>query len=524
MEFRLPTLSLRSFHLSPAVRVSLGLSSLLVAIVLILDLVFGVMPDQTSLLRQVRERTSENLAVQIAAISRGDDTRPLYKTLREAITRDTQILSIAVRKQNDDIVAEAGDHSQHWVTGSDKRSTLDNVRVPLFVGNEHWGDVEISFRSATPHTLKDWLRQPTVFLILTLGFTGFVLFTLYLRRVLEHLDPSTVIPDRVRQAFDSFSEGVMVVDPAGRIMLANAAFRNWVQSDGGNLHGQRAHEIPWLRAALSGELKSHPWMIAMTQGRAHKGDYLEFKKHSGEELKTIVNCAPIQDGRGNVRGCIVTFDNVTELERINRELTAAMRELEDSRTQIEKQNEDLRKLATRDSLTGCLNRRAFHEQLEDLVVKARDAGRGLACIMTDIDHFKSFNDRFGHAVGDSVLQTVARFLFGGLRENDLLCRYGGEEFCIILPDVPLEVAQTIAERLRSSIETRTAMGIRSAQTPKVTSSFGIAGLTPEIRNPSELIDRADKALYAAKKAGRNCVKTWQAQMHSATELSNFDAV
>ncbi|MGH8678761.1 MAG: diguanylate cyclase [Burkholderiales bacterium] len=516
MVTKLATISLRSLHLTPAVRVSLGLSSLLVAIVLVLDIIFEVIPDQTSLLRQVRERTSENLAIVIAVVLRSDDSKPLFKILHEAIARETQILSIAVRRENGVIVAQAGDHSHHWAAAPNERSSLDHIRVPLLIGNERWGDVEISFRSATPHTLIEWLRQPSVFLILTLGLSGFVLFALYLRRVLEHLDPSTVIPDRVRQAFDSFSEGVMVVDPAGRIMLANAAFRSWVHSDSGNLHGRRAHEIPWLKDALPGDQKKHPWMIAMGQRRPEKGEYLEFKKEGGEEVRTIVNCAPILDGRGNVRGCIVTFDNVTELERINRELMAAMTELQNSRAQIAKQNEDLRRLATRDSLTGCLNRRAFHEQLEKVFVEARDSGRSLSCIMTDIDYFKSFNDRYGHAVGDTVLQTVARFLFGGLRENDLLCRYGGEEFCIILPDVTAEGAQIIAERLRSSIETRTAMGIRSMQTVNVTSSFGIASLTSDVSNPSELIERADKALYAAKESGRNCVKFWHSQLQTAS--------
>jgi diguanylate cyclase (GGDEF)-like protein/PAS domain S-box-containing protein len=340
-------------------------------------------------------------------------------------------------------------------------------------------------------------------------------FSIYLRRVLEHLDPSKVIPDRVRQAFDSFTEGVMVVDPAGRIMLANSTFRGWTQDGGGNLHGRRVQEVPRLKAALSGDPKNHPWMVAMAQARPHTGEYLEFPKEGGENVKAVMNCSPIQDGRGRVRGCIVTFDNVTELERINRQLTSAMNELQESRAEIEKQNATLQRLATRDSLTGCLNRRAFYDQLETIFVEARNSGKSLTCIMTDVDHFKTFNDRYGHAAGDMILQTVVRFLFGGLREVDLLCRYGGEEFCIILPGVALEAAQVVAERLRSTIETRTAMGLRTVTTTNVTASFGVAALMPEVRSATELIARADKALYAAKHGGRNRVEPWAPGLETA---------
>ena len=129
--------------------------------------------------------------------------------------------------------------------------------------------------------------------------------------------------------------------------------------------------------------------------------------------------------------------------------------------------------------------------------------------MTDVDHFKSFNDRFGHAIGDAVLQAVSRCLFSGLRDNDLLCRYGGEEFCIVLQDVTREGAQQIADRLRTGVEAKTAKGLRGVDTGKVTCSFGLAELTSDIKNPSEIIDRADQALYVAKESGRNCVKIWQ---------------
>jgi diguanylate cyclase (GGDEF)-like protein len=377
--------------------------------------------------------------------------------------------------------------------------------VPLLVSGERWGNVEISFRPSSPQTLGEWLLEPRVFLVLVLGVCAFVFFALYLRRVFHYLDPSAVIPERVRKAFDGFTEGVMVVDKTGRIVLANAAFRRWVERAGTSLYGHMIQNMPWVRSVLPGDPADYPWMRAMTQGSAQKGEQIAFPQEVGDPVRTVVNCAPIQDATGNVRGCIVTFDDVTEMERVNTQLRAALTDLESSREQINKQNEELRHLAMRDALTGCSNRRALFEQMEGLIAAARTSGEPLCCIMTDIDHFKSINDNHGHAVGDRVLQVVARALAGGLRDSDVLGRYGGEEFCIALPGIGLEEACVIGERLRVEIESRAGKGIRRTPGIVVTSSFGVAALVPGIADAAQLIDRADKALYRAKHDGRNCV-------------------
>ena len=494
------------FRLGPASRISLGLSSLMVTCLLVVDLTFGVMPDNGALTRQLRERISENLAAQTVQLMQAGDNKALVKSLRQSLARETQMLSVAVRRADGQIVAQAGEHARHGVVLEEGHSDMDHVRVPLLVNGQPWGIVELNFQPLAPQTVVDWLREPTVFLVVVLGVCGFLMFSLYLRRVLDYLDPSAVIPDRVRMAFDGFTEGVMVVDPAGRIVLANTSFRQWVERAKTNLHGQLIENIPWLQSVLPANPKDYPWMRAMAQGTAHRGAQLEFPQESGKSVKTIVNCAPIQDARGKVRGCIVTFDDVTDVENINQQLRATMADLEKSREQIEKQNEELRSLASRDPLTGTYNRRAFFEKLDVLFSSSRADSTPLSCIMTDIDHFKSFNDRYGHAVGDQVLRAVTRCLLGGLREVDLLCRYGGEEFCIALPGVGMEEAAGIAERLRTEVESRAGKSVRTTQGMSVTSSFGVSVLRAGIADPSDLIDRADKALYTAKTGGRNCVK------------------
>jgi diguanylate cyclase (GGDEF)-like protein len=182
-----------------------------------------------------------------------------------------------------------------------------------------------------------------------------------------------------------------------------------------------------------------------------------------------------------------------------------LQQLQWSTEQIRHKNEELQRLATRDPLTGCRNRRAFFDAVHPLFDHVVASGQQLCCIMIDIDHFKTFNDRYGHAIGDKVLAAVSRKLAAGLREQDLLCRYGGEEFCIVLPDCSMEAALQAAERLRESIERQAGDSVRAGEPLRITSSFGVSALHADTPNIEALIERADKALYQAKAEGRNRV-------------------
>ena len=135
-------------------------------------------------------------------------------------------------------------------------------------------------------------------------------------------------------------------------------------------------------------------------------------------------------------------------------------------------------------------------------------GTDLVCIMTDIDHFKSYNDRFGHAVGDQVIQVVAKVLSTAIRPMDIMGRYGGEEFCILLPGHSIKEGQVVSERLRAQIETYAGLAVRTTEGRKITMSFGVSAMSLGASDPLELVDQADRALYAAKQAGRNCVGQW----------------
>ena len=168
-------------------------------------------------------------------------------------------------------------------------------------------------------------------------------------------------------------------------------------------------------------------------------------------------------------------------------------------------NRELEKLSRQDGLTGIANRRYFDSYLVTELRRGARERQSLSLILSDVDHFKAFNDCYGHQAGDDCLRRVAAALSSaGRRPADLAARYGGEEFAIVLPGTVLEGAVDVAQAVSRVIEGLAIPHARSAVNPKVTLSQGIVALTPEKGTSSEdLIKRADQALYLAKQQGRN---------------------
>ena len=160
--------------------------------------------------------------------------------------------------------------------------------------------------------------------------------------------------------------------------------------------------------------------------------------------------------------------------------------------------------SVRDSLTGCFNRKHALEVIDAELRRARRSQMPLSMVMFDLDHFKRVNDRYGHLGGDAVLAAVGARMKAVLRGSDLKCRYGGEEFLILLPDTPVAGARRVAETLRREIEQHPVGWNDHAI--QVTASFGVTAITPGEVDPLVIMARADSALYRAKEEGRNCVR------------------
>lgn len=178
---------------------------------------------------------------------------------------------------------------------------------------------------------------------------------------------------------------------------------------------------------------------------------------------------------------------------------------------LEGANDELRRLSCTDSLTRVANRRYFEESLKREWNRAKRTTQPLSVIMIDVDHFKEYNDTFGHVAGDRCLLQIAEALVSlVLRSSDLFARYGGEEFVALLAGTNLEGAASLAEAMRVEVEKLTVPHAPHISSPWVTISAGVATVIPNAKTSSKsLIEKADKALYDAKRGGRNCVRSGQ---------------
>lgn len=501
----LSALRLRLPRLSPAVRIGLGLSSLVVALLLIIDILFGVFPNPSATLAEQRTRLAEQIALQTVVLLEVGQEEALGKSVAIGMSRDPSLSRIRIERRDGTILL---DRRAPGMPSSAATDPDNAYRVPLMTAGGEWGRVSVWYRE--PASRRDSLLQtsPLLLVIIGVGLVCFVAFALYLRRVLSHLDPASVVPERIRQAFDVFSTGIVVVDRKASILLANERFTALMGlPPDAVLTGRALHSLPALAAALPTLTANHPWALAMDARETLSGARVDIAMPDGTRRRLLVNSAPIDDGDDHVRGCLVSLEDITAIVDLNEQLERSNADLLRSKQDIEQMNIELTRLATRDPLTGAYNRRALFDRFETLLVQARAEGSPLCCIMTDIDHFKRFNDQHGHAVGDAVLRAVSQLFANELRDHDVLARYGGEEFCIILPGVDLVTATQIAERLRAAIEAGAGQSIREPRGLTITASFGVCALTPDVRDPDHLIDLADQALYAAKEAGRNRVVT-----------------
>ena len=492
---------------SPLLRITSGLVALTATLLLLAQFV-GLVPDEAQAILEGRRKFVETLAVQLSAEGSNLSVDTVQAVLTSIVERNDDVRSTALRDANGQLVVSAGDHRRYWEAPPSGRSTDTAVQVPIFSDELRWGTVEVSFKPIPSSVSLLPTSNPLLQLVLFIGVTGALGYFLMLRRSLKALDPSAVIPERVRTALDALAEGMVIIDGNEQIVLANASISNRLGVPARSLMGRNFSDLNW-RSTESGGLETQlPWQAAMASKVQQTGLPLLLRTPSGEMLSFNVNGTPILDEDGKLRGALVTLDDVTLLEQRHNELQRTMGKLKHSQDEIERQNTELRFLASRDTLTGCLNRRAFFAGFEELLVSAEKTGQVLCCAMLDIDHFKSVNDRFGHATGDKVIAFVAQSLQSGLRDGDLLGRYGGEEFALVMPGLGLDEAMVVVERLRLSIEQGSAA--RFTSTMKITISGGLAGQTDSNEVSAELLSRADTALYIAKQSGRNRTVNWQA--------------
>jgi diguanylate cyclase (GGDEF)-like protein/PAS domain S-box-containing protein len=342
------------------------------------------------------------------------------------------------------------------------------------------------------HTLSD-PAQRIVMLQTFLG--GTFLAALPLAAMLNerdiHAEDARMLADHFRSVVENLSEVIFRIDRDGRWAYLNPA---WEMLSGVPIResiGRRWSE----RFAEEDQAKLKEESSAVLNGQMDSiRRALRFDTPTGPRWVELLVQA-LHDSDGRVSGATGTLRDIHD--RKQREETVII-----ARRRAEQRAREATLLATTDELTGIANRRAFMNQLQREIAGAAEFGWPLAVALFDVDHFKLVNDRYGHAVGDRVLQQVARRAAGIVRAGDLVGRVGGEEFGIVMPGASAEDASRVAERLR---EAMSVVDPDEVGLPSVTVSIGIASRQRQ-RDATTLLAAADAALYSAKDAGRNRVR------------------
>ncbi len=481
-----------------AIRFSAGLVSLCVSVFFI-ACALGLVPDRDAAVVAGRKALSESLAVHTSLAAQKEELDSAQAGLQAAVDRNPDVLSAGLRRENGKLLIDLKNHGGQWQPLEEGHSSETQVQVPITRDNDRWATLELRF---APLHESGWLARGSLLsFVLFFSAVCFGAFMIFLRPIFRGMAAVTsggAVPQRVKSAMNTLAEGVLILDQNERIAMANAAFSELVGMTPKELQGKKVSDLPFFREDDDIE-KSLPWKRAVQNGETQTGVVLGLKSDQAIPKRVSINSAPIVGDDGAQRGAMATFDNLTNLERKHAQLRKVLVRLRVSRKVVRRQNHELKALATRDPLTGCFNRRTLFSEFEKLWEVSARYKSPLSCVMVDVDHFKSFNDRFGHQVGDAVLKKVAETLRATARKSDVICRYGGEEFCVLLPQVDLVEAEQAGERFRAALSATPMHG------ETVTASFGVSSFSLGGKHPQEMMEQADKALYTAKRSGRNKV-------------------
>jgi diguanylate cyclase (GGDEF)-like protein/PAS domain S-box-containing protein len=483
----------------------LSLSAICVTLLLSANLL-GLLPDEREAILQGRVALCESIAINFSLMAEADAVAKMDASLQALRDRNPEILSLGVRRENGQLICEAGDHFRYWRLADDAVSTENQMLVPIMTGANRWGTVEVAFQPLDRPLWGGFTVNPLFVLSLFMAVGSGVAFYTYLARVLRQLNPKQVVPQRVRSALDTLTEGLLLLDKEGRIVLANSAFSTTCALPAEQLLGKKPDILAWKDLSETEDSSSgtpsisFPWEEVLMKGETCFGRLLQLNDQRASDRTFVVNASPIMDEQGIRRGCLASFEDVTQLHRKKVELSHMLDTLRQSAEKIREQNRELERLARQDALTGCFNRRYFLERVEGIWNDVRRGRLKVSLVMVDVDHFKSINDKFGHAAGDDVLRAVGRCLREELETEDLVARFGGEEFVLLLPHADQAVAAAKAEQVRRALQQ-----LQFEFPLTITASFGVASTSEKPQSVHELLEAADRALYFAKRNGRNRV-------------------
>jgi PAS domain-containing protein len=269
--------------LLPAMRISLALT-LLSACVFIAASLFGLTRNEDDRALEYRILTAESLTMQLSVMIPQRDSRQIEDLIQLITERNPSILSTGIRRNSGELIFKSQDHELFWKGYDAKASSSTHVLVPLLDGDKLWGNVEIRFDSLRGLSLLEFVQQELFGTIVISSLLGFIVYLVFMLRTLRELDPSRVIPERVNAAFDTLSEGVMIIDEDEQILLTNKAFTERIGLGSASLLGNKASDMNWKRASKENSADRLPWLKVLESGEPVIGEPFDLVSSKSETI------------------------------------------------------------------------------------------------------------------------------------------------------------------------------------------------------------------------------------------------
>jgi len=333
--------------------------------------------------------------------------------------------------------------------------------------------------------------------ILSILFSGLVMYLImgYFKHNLSSMN-------KLINVIEQNPLSVIIFDKEGNVEYINQAFTQTSGYSRTDVETKNVKKVS--KKLLSSQAYDEFWQTILN-GKSYSGEYLAMTK-AGIPYHAHSTVSPIFDADGRISHFAAINENISARKQAELSLRKAHADLQEKLSEITELKNQLMEQNVRDPLTNIHNRRFFNEIIDRELSRAERAKDCLSLIILDIDNFKTVNDTYGHLAGDEVLIKLANFLVDNVRKMDYVCRYGGEEFVIVMPGACAQDALQRAETLRKGFY-EYPLSIEDQQF-HLTSSFGISTYPQLSQNVDQLISRADIALYMAKRSGKNQSVIW----------------
>ncbi|HRI38354.1 MAG TPA: hypothetical protein PLO50_07355, partial [Nitrospira sp.] len=266
-------------NVSPLVWISFGLTSLTLSVMLAGDALVDLVPNHDRQDFEYRRDVAEALAVQYSALAEHQQIETIKLSMTRFAQRNPEIRSLALVLQSGEVLAQIGDHTHIWVPPSGGASSLEFLQVPIFAGNQSWGVLQIAFRKADVSEMERFLNDPWMRFLIFVSVMGFIGYLVFMKRTLRQLDPSGIVPTRVKAALDALTQGVVMIDTRDLIVLTNETFSRSVGKPLTALIGTDLGAIAWKFVGPGDSPTVFPWTRAIMEKQPQ--DNIPLALHGG---------------------------------------------------------------------------------------------------------------------------------------------------------------------------------------------------------------------------------------------------